>query len=127
MIEVLHGLTPADIGLDQYQEFQAEQLEAIEKAVYGEKRFQGLALPMGAGKSLVAVAVQKLTGMRTVILTSTKGLQDQYARDFKRNGLVDIRGKANYECQADLTMSCRDGQRAACSLYSPRGNSDCLY
>jgi Rad3-related DNA helicase len=49
-----------------------------------------------------------VSGQRTCILTSTKGLQDQLVRDFKSTGLVDIRGKQNYQC-------------LECALYDENG------
>jgi hypothetical protein len=59
--------------------------------------------------------------LRTLILTSTKGQQDQYVRAFEEAGLADIRGMANYECllerdsvqvvrgQVAKYTSCEDG------------------
>lgn len=55
--------------------------------------------PTGFGKSTLAMAEAVMSGKRTLILTSTKGLQQQYSDTF-RNLLVDIRGKGNYTCKA---------------------------
>lgn len=114
MSRLLDEFTPADFGLDRFETYRDIQKEAIEQAVYGEKRFQALALPTGAGKSLVAVSAAKLSGWKTVILTSTKGLQSQYLDDFERYGMADIRGKANYRCKDVANFNCRDGQRVGC-------------
>ncbi len=59
-----------------------------------------MVMPTGSGKSLTVVAAALLTGWRTVVLTSTKGLQSQYMGDFESVGLVDVRGKNAYECVA---------------------------
>lgn len=124
------GITPLDLGLpDRFATFRDIQWEAITQAVQGDKRFQALALPTGTGKTLVAMAYQKITGNRTVILTGTKGLQDQYTRDFgvslpaqrmlKRMGveiehpIVDVRGRANYTC-VDHGRGCDDGFHMGC-------------
>jgi len=71
----------------------------MERLLASQKRFQVLALPTGVGKSLVAMTNALFTGRRTLILTSTKGLQDQYLRDYGDSGLVDVRGMNNYPCE----------------------------
>jgi len=57
--------------------------------------------PTGIGKSLIYVVGSIERGGRTVILTSTKGLQDQLMRDFAPVGMVEVRGRSNHRC--DLT------------------------
>src|SRR5207253_552582 len=61
------------------------------------KRFISLCAPTGFGKSLMYFMAAVLTGKRTVILTSTKGLQDQLLSDFGKIS-SDIRGMSNYSC-----------------------------
>lgn len=132
-------LNPQDLGLDKFDEFRPAQLEAISFVLGSSKPYVALCLPGGSGKSLVAVALAKLFDARTVILTSTKGLQDQYLRDFglirtaarvlsrlgqrPRGVMVDIRGKANYHC-AEHDVSCADGERMGCRRF---GTSSCEY
>ncbi len=92
-------VSPADIGLPpKFSSWRRGQWEAVEAALYSERRFVICCAPTGFGKSLVYLAQAKATGMRTVILTSTKGLQDQLISDFGAVGLVDVRGMNNYEC-----------------------------
>ena len=55
-------------------------------------------LPTGSGKSLAAAITAKLSGMRTGVLTNTKGLQDQFMADFYQMGFHDIRGQNYYPC-----------------------------
>ena len=122
----LDDFKPSDLGFDheRFPSYRQIQLEAIEQATSGEERFQALTIPTGGGKSLVAASIHKLTGWRTVILTSTLGLQSQYMRDFEHIGLTDIRGKANYKCQDFEDMTCRDGGRAGCQWA---GSVSCAY
>lgn len=49
---------------------------------------------------MIAMMVQKLTGARVLVLTSTKGLQNQYEKEWGEYGSYDIRGQNNYECLA---------------------------
>lgn len=82
--------------------------------------------PTGIGKSLIYVAGSLHRGGRTIILTSTKGLQDQLMKDFAPAGLVEVRGRSNHRC--DLTGNsaslgpCRWGYKCAlreggCAYY----------
>lgn len=114
---LLESLTPADLGFDaeQFPSYRTAQLEALEWIAYGEKRFYAACVPTGSGKGLLAVSLAKLTGARTAVLTMTKGLQGQYLRDHARDGLVDIRGRANYDCPEHDT-DCRTASRLGCSL-----------
>ncbi len=121
----LQNFDPEELGFDKdkFPSCRPEQVEAIEQIANGEKRIQSLCLPTGSGKSLVAAAAAKVTGLRTVILTATKGLQEQYLSDFESVGMVDVRGKANYQC-ADKDVSCRFGAMEGCRLTNRNG---CVY
>ncbi len=123
---LLSDYMPSDLGLDErmFPKYRRVQLEAMEEVVYGrgsERRFVGLGLPTGSGKSVLAVSLYKLMGMRTVICTSTKGLMDQYREKFKHAGLVDVRGKANYTCVEDSGQDCKTGARLGCPCPCVRG------
>jgi Rad3-related DNA helicase len=75
------------------------------------------------GKSPNYMAQAALTG-RTCVLTSTKGLQTQLLNDFSSMGLVDIRGRANYQCKMSSGMTCEDGAHAKCPHQK---SSNCAY
>ena len=91
--------SPAEAGLPpKFASWRKGQDEAILRAAESPARFVVLCMPTGSGKSATYVAMAKLTDLRTVVLTSTKGLQTQLADDFSPAGLVDIRGMGNYPC-----------------------------
>lgn len=93
-------MNPQDLGLPaKFTEWRASQLDAIYHVGSGP-RFTALAMPTGSGKSVVSVALGKLLGGRTAILTSTKGLQDQLALEFG-DMVADMRGKSNYLCDLE--------------------------
>ena len=118
-------LDPCDLGLpEKFEHFRPEQVEAVDAILNTPKRFYGAALPPGAGKSLIAAAVARASGLRTVILTGTKGLQSQYISDFGQSGLTDIRGTSNYTCKAMPNLNCRMGASAGCPLCTGGG---CTY
>lgn len=95
--------SPIDLGFpDKFRDWYPEQIEAIDRCLFNDKRFTAEAVPTGAGKSLIGVTAAFLHPQvkRALYLTSTKGLQDQAAGDFVAMGLVDVRGARNYQCDA---------------------------
>lgn len=109
--------TPEDLSLpEKFKRFHDQQKEAICRIAddFLTKRFVGAAMPTGAGKSLVYIVHALLQGHRVVVLTSTKGLQDQLMRDFASIGLVDIRGRDNYPCHEFMGQSCETGAVMGC-------------
>lgn len=124
-MNTLAGFEPAELGLpDKFTSFRDCQIEAVEQVLNDPKRFQGLCLPTGSGKSVAAIAIAKATGLRTAILTGTLGLQEQYLQDFGSCGLVDIRGKSNYPCAGVRNANCRIGPLDGC-LHT--GDLGCTY
>lgn len=67
-----------------------------------------------SGKSLGYVGTALITQERTLILTSTKALQDQIAGDFSTVGIADLRGRSNYKCRMSKSMTCEEGKHAGC-------------
>jgi ATP-dependent DNA helicase DinG len=105
---------PYAIGAPEvFDSWRPHQPRAILKAIETDKRFVAMVLPTGAGKSLTVVGAALLAGWRTVILTSTKGLQTQYTNDFSPTGMIDVRGKNAYQCVAfnDEFLAYKDASR----------------
>ena len=105
---------PEILGLPaRFTSWRKNQADAVWKAVRNEKPVLVSICPTGFGKSLMYVAASRLLGGKTVILTSTKGLQSQLLRDFEEAGMVDVRGKNAYKCvEAGGKISC---EQAACN------------
>ena len=116
---------PTAFGLPaKFTSWRKEQLQAIERSSQTDKRFVCHALPTGSGKSLVGVALGKMTGRRIAYLTSTKGLQRQLEGDFGGAGeLVDIRGQGNYRC----VLLREEGHTGACDHGPCRAGFGCEY
>jgi len=83
--------------------------------------------PTGAGKSLIYMAAARvIPEIRTVILTSTKALQDQLASEFA--GIAaDIRGQNAYNCKAVNGVSCADGPCRSGFVCPHKESKDCPY
>jgi len=91
---------PAAFGLPaRFPHWRPDQIEAAQVILDASTRFVGLTMPTGSGKGLAYMAALGIGGGRGVVLTSTKGLQDQLRDDF--GPLVfDVRGQRNYPCKA---------------------------
>jgi Rad3-related DNA helicase len=99
---------------EQFTSLRPAQEQAIEHVLTSTKRFPCIGAPPGVGKSALAWALANILGGKTVILTATLGLQDQYLEDFASAGLLDIRGRSNFRCweggncETGLQLGCRE-------------------
>jgi Rad3-related DNA helicase len=126
-VSIPRDLTPADLGFSstKFAEFREIQLQLADWFVYGDpdlgrRRFMIAGASGGSGKSLGINLISKLMGVKTAILTFTKGLQDQVlVSDFP--DLADIRGKVNYTCvtrnfnMPDQRWTCDEGYDIKCA------------
>lgn len=102
---------PSELGLPKhFRAWRPGQESHIWRLLLSENRHSALVLPTGSGKSLTYVAYSIVQGGRTLILTSTKGLQDQLMRDFGGlRGWVEVRGQSNYRCALDHSRMVSEG------------------
>ena len=90
--------SPKDLGLP-FDTFRPGQLEMAQTLAAADERFSVLSAPTGSGKSLIYMTLAKLLGaQRTLILVSTKALQEQLRRDFEN--VAVMKGRGNYPCRA---------------------------
>lgn len=94
-------LPPAVFGLPaKFASWYPDQFDAMCRIHDATTRFVGLVIPTGGGKTLTYMAASRLhLPRRTVVLTASKGLQDQVVED-GYDGLVDVRGQGAYPCKA---------------------------
>lgn len=105
-------MKPTDLGFPpKFADWRKGQLDVTIAAAASDKRVYMLSMPTGGGKSAVYMGVAKMLDARTLVLTSTKGLQAQLTADFKSMGLFEIKGQNNYRCLADSAAytTCDDG------------------
>lgn len=106
---------PTTCGLPaKFDSWRSGQEEAIDVMITSKQRAVALCAPTGFGKSPAYVAAALISKVPTCIVTSSRGLQDQLLADFSEAGLVDIRGRSNYQCDMREDMSCEDGYAARC-------------
>lgn len=105
--------SPLVLGLpSKFSAWRPHQLDAVLTLAASGDGADGLNAPTGSGKSAIYMSVAKLNEGRTVILTSTKGLQDQLTTEFPY--AVDIRGQSNYLCEMEKRKITVD--QAVCHL-----------
>ena len=120
----LQGLAPSDLGLDVIgDEFRPKQLDLAERILESDKRIICLIGPTGLGKSLIVRIPGIVLDQRTLILTRTIQLQDQYGEQ----GLPVLMGRNRYICNRweEVTAAqavCRMGVK--CGL---RWTGECDY
>ncbi len=121
---------PRDLGLPQkFASWRANQEEAIHEFLDCKTDYLAQCMPTGSGKTVVYVSDAVLSGMSTVILTSTKALQTQLLSDFAEIGMVEIKGKNSYRCVEDrygrgcdlgdcnFGLQCDRSTRGGCHYY----------
>jgi len=119
------GLEPIDLGLPvKYHDWRPGQESALLDVAECDERFHALAMPTGWGKSVFYIAAAQMLGLRCCVLTSTKALQDQLLDDFGPMGMVDVRGRGNYECCLGGGYTCDEGRHARCPRQK---SSKCPY
>lgn len=93
-----------------------------------EPRFLLAICPTGFGKSLTYMTAAQLIPGRTIILTSTKGLQTQLQKDFGgMDNVVDIRGRGNYPCRLNTKVNCDLGLCVFGVKCSMKVEGGCFY
>ena len=112
----------------QFTDWRANQAEACDLMLSPVPRFTMAVCPTGFGKSLTYMAAALISGRRTVILTSTKGLQTQLIREFGSiDGILEIKGRGNYPCRLNTKVNCDVGLCAFGVQCSFREEGGCTY
>lgn len=111
----MFDLEPSLLGMPRkFTSYRREQLEGFdwylnectETVVAG-------CLPTGWGKTLWAVSLAKLLGVKLIYEVATKALESQVMADFESIGMKCIHGQANYECV--VHGDCKKGYKSGCS------------
>lgn len=84
-------------GFDSWRNQQDTTFTTLMDWYHSSTRFIGVSCPTGSGKSVSAMLLAKMSGGRTVILTATKGLQEQLMRDFGSIAVL-VKGQNNFSC-----------------------------
>src|SRR5258708_5911192 len=102
--------SPKSLGFPaKFEKWRVNQSEAISDFLGSSKRFVGQMLAVGGGKTAVGIAQAVISKSRTMVLTSTKGLQTQILDDFEPMGLKTVMGKGSYQCAGVSERTCEEG------------------
>jgi len=111
------------LGLpEKFQQFRPNQELMLDFLMRQTQRVKAACMPTGSGKSLVYVVYALIRKIPTAFVTMTRGLQDQLIEDFACVGMVDLRGRSNYDCGLRPDYSCEQGAAVQCPLI---GTSQC--
>lgn len=117
-VSILESSLPCEWGLSgKFDQWRPGQAGLVQDILDCPTVYQGRNSPAGSGKSPSYVLAAKLSGARTVILTATKALQSQLIGDFADTGMVDVRGKSNYNCVVRPGLTCEEAS-AVCKAGS---------
>jgi len=123
--------SPKDFNLPaKFETWRKTQIEGVQAVLDSKHPITVLSQSTGSGKSAIPPMIGELSDQRVVVLTATKGLQDQYGKDFGPCGMADMRGVANYKCHSGDERNkkgwwtCDRGIDEDCNLY---GTPLCQY
>ena len=106
MSEITIPDSPRDLGIpkDTWRDGQREAVREVLNAFLNGAKYVMLSAPTGAGKSVIAAAVQKMLAKsggsgegRSVALTHTIQLQQQYIETLPDAAVIT--GRGNYDCE----------------------------
>ena len=103
---------------------QMETISEIIDAISQGYKYIVLEAGTGTGKSAIAATLSSIYDS-SYILTVTKQLQDQYLEDF--NGISLVKGRGNFTCSRDITLSCDEGKCIAGEESCENPKEDCDY
>jgi len=116
-------MQPSDLNPPlPYSAWTPGQWELITRLASSDKRILLLEAPTGTGKSAIAVGLARLLGGRSIFLTGTKQLQDQYAETFTPD-MLTARGRSNFPCLQEPGV---DASQAICTVGGSK-NPACPY
>lgn len=120
-------ISPQEIGLPpKFASWRKGQDRVITNMLYPTRRYGVHVVPMGGGKTACYMAVALISKKRTLILTSTKGLQDQLSQEFG-DKIAVVKGQSAYKCKlSDNRYFCNTGS-CHWGFECPYKNNGCNY
>jgi hypothetical protein len=99
--------------LDKPRDIQVQAIRDIVTAFNKGAEYVVSEVPVGGGKSAIALALARTMGDSSYMLTLTEQLQEQYVKDFSRYGLETLKGRGKFNCtRLGGTETCADGKLA---------------
>ena len=122
---------------DSPREQQARVIDKVLEEFKNGKRFAIVDCGTGVGKSAIGLTIAKAINNSSeypgnfetgsYFLTTQKILQEQYYKDFKKDGLVSLYSSSNYKCSVDKNATCKEIQTALRASSLPKKFDSCGY
>jgi Rad3-related DNA helicase len=97
--------------LEKPRDIQVQAIRDIVGSYNNDAEFVISEVPVGGGKSGIAIALARALGDNSYILTLTEQLQNQYVRDFSDLGVVALKGRGKFHCtKLGGESTCADGK-----------------
>lgn len=116
---------------------QSNVIEHVLNEFKSGKKYAIVECGTGVGKSAIGLTIAKeliynseySTDLENgaYFLTTQKILQDQYEKDFSKNGLISLYSSSNYTCGIDTSATCKDIQTGLRSKSLPKKYDACSY
>ena len=116
---------------------QARVIDAVLDGFKKGKKYAIVDCGTGVGKSAIGLTIAKTINnsseyegdkeIGTYFLTTQKVLQDQYEKDFKKDGLTSLYSSSNYCCSVDRNISCKEVLTAIRTSSLPKKFDSCNY
>lgn len=98
--------------LEKPRDIQVQAIRDIVTAYNNGAEYVVSEVPVGGGKSGIAMTMARALGNQSYVLTLTQQLQDQYLRDFKHLGVESLLGRGKFPCHRLPGESCAEGKLA---------------
>lgn len=123
-----------------YNKPREEQTRVINKVLEefkNGKKYAIIDCGTGVGKSAIGLAIASFMNNSSdyegvyekgsYFLTTQKVLQEQYEKDFSKNGVISLYSSSNYSCSKDKKTTCKDIQTALRANSLPKKFDNCKY
>ncbi|MCL2688153.1 MAG: ATP-dependent DNA helicase [Methanobrevibacter sp.] len=111
---------------DEPRKDQFETISEISKAIDEGYKYIVLEAGTGTGKSVMAATLAKIYSP-AFILTMTKQLQNQYLKDFEKDGFTLVKGRNNFDCKEKELYSGDKGIRCDNGTCTERYSFNCKF
>ena len=123
-----------------YNKPREEQTRVINKVLEefkNGKKYAIIDCGTGVGKSAIGLTIASFMNNSSdyegvyekgsYFLTTQKVLQEQYEKDFSKNGVISLYSSSNYSCSKDKKTTCKDIQTALRANSLPKKFDNCKY
>lgn len=126
----IEALVIKHFPFDTFNQGQKEVIVDAVDALLKGTRHVVISAPTGCGKSAIAITIHKVmkairSSFKSCIITTTLGLQKQYADDYPN--LLDLKSKVNYPCKFPIKATYQSQDCLKLQFAGKCNKDDCPY